>query len=484
MVRIFSFLFLFWLLTGQASAQVNLDSLCRRVLRHLETKGSGYQDLDLACRSIGHRLTASENGRKAEDFLYRLLKSKGIEDVRFDSFPVNAWQRESCMLEVVPYKSDNFLSFKAISLANVASADGSWLMLDAGDGLESDLVRLGTKIKGRVLLVNLGLSRQDSGRRNLHRAEKTSLALKYGASGIVFVHPGPGDIRLTGTASLSGELVSIPAVCISAPDGALVRDWMKSERLMAVIKLKNVQKKGGARNVVVHFPARKPTQETIVFTAHYDSWDLATGSLDNGIGSFTLTDLAGALQQVSSSLDRNVVLLWTMGEEQGLLGSRHFVERLRQTNALGSIRMVVNLDMVGNPVAVNDFDWPGIKKQTENVTEFIRRHVPSVSGNAVHSADLHSDHQPFMLEGVPVMSMVSQMPDSLYRCYHADCDDMRSVRKADLEASARAHTVLALWLSQTPRLKARPLAPRKLSHWLQNHGLKEKLQISNEWHWE
>lgn len=484
MVRITRFLFLFLLLPGTALPQAPLDSLCRKVLRHLEAEGSGFRDLETACQQIGHRLTASENGRKAEEYLVKLLKAKGLENVEMDPFPVKAWQRESCFLEVVPYKSDNFLSFQSVSLANVASADGSWLILDAGDGLDADLRKLGEKIKGRVLMVNLGLSRKDSGRRNLHRAEKTSLALKYGAAGVLFVHPGPGDVRLTGTASLNGEQVSIPALCISQPDGNLIRDWMKSERLMAVIKLKNNVQEGSARNVVVRFPARRPTRETIVFTAHYDSWDLATGSLDNGIGSFALADVAGALHQVRKDLDRNVVLIWTMGEEQGLLGSRHFVEGLKTRGELADVRMVVNLDMVGNPVAINDFDWPGLEKQSQKLSAFLRRHVPSVSGNAVHSADLHSDHQPFMLEGVPVMSMVSQMPDSLYRCYHADCDDMRSVRQPDLEASSRAHSVLALWLSQTRKLSARPIPRRKLPLWLENHSLKEKLQISNEWHWE
>ncbi|MBK6341735.1 MAG: M28 family peptidase [Flavobacteriales bacterium] len=33
-------------------------------------------------------------------------------------------------------------------------------------------------------------------------------------------------------------------------------------------------------------------QEVIVIGGHLDSWDLATGATDNGLGSFSILDLA------------------------------------------------------------------------------------------------------------------------------------------------------------------------------------------------
>jgi Zn-dependent M28 family amino/carboxypeptidase len=44
--------------------------------------------------------------------------------------------------------------------------------------------------------------------------------------------------------------------------------------------------------------------------------------VDNGIGSFTIPDIAQAIQSSKQHLRRNVLFLLTMGEEQGLLGSR------------------------------------------------------------------------------------------------------------------------------------------------------------------
>jgi hypothetical protein len=61
-------------------------------------------------------------------------------------------------------------------LANTPSATGLWHIVDGGDGLEKDLQKINEKIKGNCLLLNLGLTKKDSGRRNLHRAEKISLS--------------------------------------------------------------------------------------------------------------------------------------------------------------------------------------------------------------------------------------------------------------------------------------------------------------------
>lgn len=478
-------LFLLFLVSSRwLQAQPDTDSLIHQTFRYLDTWQTGYPELQKACATIGHRLTGSAQGKQAEEWIYRVLREKGISDVAFDPFEIQAWKRKSCSLEIVPYRSDNYLKIEAVSLANAASGSGSWHLVDGGDGLASDFKKLGSRIKGNFVLVNLGLTRTDSGRTNLHRAEKAALAFKAGAGGILFVHPKPGQILLTGTASLKGDELPIPAVCISGDDGVLLRHWMASEKLMAELKVENGRISGSARNVVARIPAGIPTRETILLCGHLDSWDLATGAMDNGIGSFSLLDIAAAVHQVQPFLRRNVVFLWTMGEEQGLLGSRHFVKQLKSSGKLGDIKVVLNLDMTGNPAGLNDFAWPGAQKWVEKWNKIYRKHVPSYPGLHVHKPDLHSDHQPFMLEGVPVFTAVSQMPDSVYRCYHANCDGIEWVNPADMRQNGYFFSALTLGLSQAGSLPFRDMPLPKRMKWLERHGLKEKLKISGEWEWK
>lgn len=466
------------------SAQ-NPDSLRSEITQFFKNQNyQGYPLLSKATKEIGHRLTGSPNGRLAETFVFNQLKAAGIDDVVFDTFSVKVWNRRSCDLEVVPYRSDNYAKIKAVSLANTPSSDVMPFIVDGGDGLESDLKKLGEKIKDKCLLINLGLTQTDSNRQNLHRAEKVSLAIKYGAKAVLMVHPEPGDRLLTGTASLTGEVIAIPALCISGNEGKEVRNWLKTERLMAQIRVRNEVSPGFARNVIATIPAPKPTKETIVFCGHLDSWDISTGATDNGLGSFTLIDVARAVHQFQSKLNRNVVILWTMGEEQGLLGSTHFVENLKKNDKLNTISAVVNLDMIGNPNGFNTTDWPKAEKWFGGFTGSFSKFCPTFTNKATSGPGLHSDHQPFMLEGIPTFSANSNMPDSIYRCYHANCDDISLVNPQYLESSALVHSMLAFELAGKKPLPFERMSSKKLQKWLEKHNLKEKLVISNQWRWK
>lgn len=468
---------------GSANAQIQ-DSIRQKVQRFLQTQSLAYPLLAQSTKEIGHRLTASKNGAAAENFVFQALKSAGINDVSFDPFSVKAWQRQSCQLEVVPYRSDNFAPIKAVSLANTPSSDTQLFLVDGGDGLESDLLKIKDKIKDKCLMINLGLTKTDSGRQNLHRAEKVALAIKYGAKGVLMVHPAKGDRLLTGTASLTGDIIGIPALCVSGNDGKEIRTWLQTEKLMAQIRVKNQLAEGSARNIVARIGAPVQTNETIVFCGHLDSWDLSTGATDNGLGAFTLIDIARTVQEIQPHLKRNVVILWTMGEEQGLLGSTHFVEELKKKDQLQHVRAVVNLDMTGNPTVFNCFDWPGAEKWFGEFSTSFSSYCPTFLAKNSSGPGLHSDHEPFMLEGIPTFSANSNLPDSMYACYHANCDDIRLVHPQYMESSALVHSLLAYQLAASPSLPMKPMKAKKLKKWLEKHNLKEKLIISNQWRWK
>lgn len=474
---------LYFISSTTASSQANPE-LQKFILAFLDKNAKGYALLGQATSTLGHRLTGTPNGQAAETFVYNQLKALGIKEVSYDPFPVNVWQRKTCHLEIVPNRSDDYQSFEAVSLANTPSASGTWNMVDGGDGLEKDLQKLGDKIKGKCLMINLGLTRADSGRKNLHRAEKVSLAVKYGASSVLMVHPKEADILLTGTASLTGKTTSIPALCVSGKGGKAIREWMKKFNLLAEMKVENQTASGQARNVVARFSSAKPSLETVVFCGHLDSWDLSTGALDNGIGSFTLIDLAQALQSLDGKLDRNVEIIWFMGEEEGLLGSKHLVESRKADGTLKNVCTVVNLDMVGNPVGFNAFAWPKAEKWFNQNTASFSGLVPSYTKTIANEPGLHSDHQSFMLEGLPTFSATSSLPDSVYACYHANCDNFNLVQPEWMLTSAKVHALLALELGTGAKFPFSPMKEKKLTKWLRKYGLKEKLEISGEWRWK
>ena len=81
-------------------------------------------------------------------------------------------------------------------------------------------------------------------------------------------------------------------------------------------------------NVVAELPGSDPelASELVMLGAHFDSWHPATGATDNAAPSAVVMEAMRILRATGLQPRRTIrVALWT-GEEQGLLGSRGYVE--------------------------------------------------------------------------------------------------------------------------------------------------------------
>ncbi len=97
---------------------------------------------------------------------------------------------------------------------------------------------------------------------------------------------------------------------------------------------------GDVQNVLVHFPGR--VEDTILFTAHTDSVPMSPGAGDDGQGVAILVELASKLQRMDTH--NSVTLLFTDGEERGLLGATAFAE---QHPLAQRAKVAVNLEARG-----------------------------------------------------------------------------------------------------------------------------------------
>src|SRR6218665_875128 len=95
-----------------------LEALFVKINEDVLSRGRAYETLGEATSSIGHRLTGSPNGKKAEDFAYKLLKEYGFADVKYMPFEVESWARDTVSLAIVPKGSDNFRDVEVVALAH------------------------------------------------------------------------------------------------------------------------------------------------------------------------------------------------------------------------------------------------------------------------------------------------------------------------------------------------------------------------------
>jgi hypothetical protein len=82
-----------------------------------------------------------------------------------------------------------------------------------------------------------------------------------------------------------------------------------------------------AYNTVSEIPGSDKKDEVVMLGGHLDSWHSATGATDNAIGCTVMMEAARILKAIGVQPRRTIrVALWS-GEEQGLLGSKAYVEQ-------------------------------------------------------------------------------------------------------------------------------------------------------------
>lgn len=97
-------------------------------------------------------------------------------------------------------------------------------------------------------------------------------------------------------------------------------------------------------NLVARIPGHDSTG-TVLCVAHYDTKPTSPGAGDDGAGTSAWLEALRALRARGWQPRNDVMLLLSDGEELGLLGARLFA---REPRALDGVRVVVNLEAIGN----------------------------------------------------------------------------------------------------------------------------------------
>ena len=195
-------------------------------------------------------------------------------------------------------------------------------------------------------------------------------------------------------------------------------------------------------------------------------------------------EAARLLKATGLEPDRTLQFVWFMGEEQGLVGSTHYVAQAKKRKELGRVKYMLNFDMAGNAKGWNAFGFGQAADYFTSVGKLAQARDTGYANQIENRPGLHSDHQPFMLEGIPVADPLGDMPAAVYNCYHADCDHIKILEPEYLERTARLAALMAYALATEPTLPATRLADEATKQMLIKAGLKEKLMLGKDWKWD
>ena len=162
-------------------------------------------------------------------------------------------------------------------------------------------------------------------------------------------------------------------------------------------------------NTVAEIPGTTWPDEVVIVSAHVDSWNGpgSQGTTDNGTGSSVTLEAARLLMAAGAKPKRTIrFVLWT-GEEQGLLGSREYVNQLKETGELEKISAVFVDDGGTNyegGLKCTAAMMPMLAAATAPVTATfpdmpVNVQVVDRAGGGMAGGS--SDHASFLREGVP-----------------------------------------------------------------------------------
>ncbi len=422
------------------------QTLSDRILAECTMRQQAYTELGKLCDSVGGRMSGTESGKRGEQWAFDLLNSFALDSVWREEFPVLAWERGELVATVT-----SPASWKLTALAHGYApehADVCAPVFSIGHGDLPDYEAAGDAVKGRILLCDEGVT---AGRRGLHRSEKLRMAAEHGALGLMIYSSASGGLPRTGTCA-NGP-APIPGLGISQEDGLrLLRlsQGIKAVEDLPVVKIamSNRFTPSTASNIIGELTGTNPN-EYILAGAHLDSWDVAQGATDNGLGSAIVLEMARSLAVLGQRPSRSIRFAIWAAEEIGLCGSRNYVAQRSGGADLPSA--VLNFDMTTDPYGY----WapkPNAFELAQAAGFAALREVAlQLSGigmkqEFVHKAGLHSDHQPFMLEGVQVIALLAQSSTQGGHYYHSvgDTFDKVSLPAFTRAAVVGAHTAWAL----------------------------------------
>ena len=204
--------------------------------------------------------------------------------------------------------------------------------------------------------------------------------------------------------------------------------------------------------------------QVIVLGAHFDhigvdSWGrVGFGADDNGSGTAAMLEVAEAL--AGTPPRRSVLVVFFSAEEDGLLGSRHFVESppVPRENMIA----MLNMDMVGRGkkqevVVLGTRHNPDLKDVLKRAAKLKGSGVREVVTDSAQHLWERSDHYSFHRAGVPVLFFFEAVSETLNEDYHTFRDTVDLVDCDKVVNTARLCLHVTWLLAQSDQ---RPGPPR------------------------
>ena len=379
----------------------------------------------------------------AEAYVQKQLQNAGIESTR-QSFDVTTDIKRGAgptlAIDGKPVAEADFTPTAASANATVAGP-----IVDLGWGLDKDFK--GKALKGKIARVHRFVPKEIENPTEQARLGdlryKAFLAKQAGAVALIVVDDGDtkqeeaalpalapggaGDLGVIGGASDAG----LPIVVVKRAAAPA-----KARTAKIAVALESVRSPTNNVIGVIHAGGSKKLPGVVVIGAHVDHLGMGgggnaldpkvhavhNGTDDNASGVAALLEVARTLAAKQNALSRDVYLVAFSGEEEGDLGSSHFVKEWKGDPIVAMLNMDMVGRMRGNQLHVNGGESAKEWRELVEPACAMARVQCTVGGSGYGP----SDHMAFYVANIPVLFFFT----GNHLDYHTASDDADKINAA------------------------------------------------------
>lgn len=438
---------------------------------------------------MGPRLAASQLKLRAEAMVIEKLKELGMSNPRAEyafDFTKGGWDNQ---MNYVAMTAPYYCSFAANPKAWSGSTDGlvkgECVLLDVQSMADLDKYR-GT-LAGKVVLMpatqtyqikftplasritderlaelakdprpgsNSRIPSVNRGAMMMNRELQQAIANMLKEEKPLAIVSGSGTFNVPSSRGVQykvGDPEPTPEVILPIEDhGRMARMVAKGEKVEMELNIKNIfTDNQRINNVIAEIPGTDPKlkDEVVLIGAHFDSWHGGTGAADNASGCVVMMEAMRIIKSLGIQPKRTIrIALWG-GEEQGLYGSRGYVnnnlydsKKGKKLSGYEDFALYLNMDngsgrFRGIYLEEND--------QAVPFFEAWKKPLESLGFNTLSLRRTGStDHVVFNGLGLPAYQFIQ---DELEygRTYHTTMDTYERLSISDLQVDA----VIVAWLA-------------------------------------
>lgn len=256
----------------------------------------------------------------------------------------------------------------------------------------------------------------------------------------------------------SASTKKIPTVDISLEDYGMLFRLVESGK-KPQINLNAQSKETGIQptfNTIAEIKGTERPDEYVMLSAHFDSWDGGTGATDNGTGTILMMEVMRVLKKVYPNPKRTILVGHWGSEEQGLNGSRAFVED--HPEMMDKIQVLFNQDNGTGRVAnlsgqgfVDSYEYLGrwLNKVPRTITSEIETTFPGNPGGG------GSDYASFVAAGVPAFNLSSLSWDYSTQTWHTNMDTYDKIVFDDVRSNVILAAIMVYMACEEPEMVSR-----------------------------